>query len=129
MAIVTVRINPLGKSQLSRLKRYTGIENWNTLCRWAFCTSLAEPTVPPSKSFSGESGVEMTWRVFGGRMHEVYLALLKVRCKRDGLPLDDGTLNEQFRLHLHRGLSYLASDREIRGIANLIRKADLSHTG
>ena len=62
-------------------------------------------------------------------MHEVYLALLKVRCERDGLPLDDGTLNEQFRLHLHRGLSYLASDRQIRGIANLIRKADLSHTG
>ena len=129
MAIVTVRINPQGKSQLSRLKRYTGIENWNVLCRWAFCTSLAEPTVPPKKKFPGEPGVEMTWRVFGGRPHEVYFALLKVRCKRDGLPLDDSTLNEQFRLHLHRGLSYLASDRQIRGIASLVRKADLSHIG
>ena len=122
MAIVTVRINPQGKSQLSRLKRNTGIENWNILCRWAFCTSLAEPTVPPPKSLLGESGVEMTWRVFGGRLHEVYFALLKMRCKRDGLSLDDSSLNEQFRLHLHRGLSYLASDRQINGIAESRQK-------
>ena len=125
MAIDTVRINAQGKEQLSRLKRHTGIEHWNILCRWAFCTSLAEPTVPPTKAFGGEPAVEMTWRVFGGRQHEVYYALLKQRCQRDGFTLDDATLSEQFRLHLHRGLSYLASDRQIRSIASLIKKADL----
>ena len=129
MSIVTVRINARGKSQLSRLKRYTGIENWNILCRWAFCASIAEPTVPPPKSFPGEPGVEMTWRVFGGRLHEVYLALLKVRCKRDGLALNDSNLNEQFRLHVHRGLSYLAADRQIKGVSNLVKKANLGATG
>ena len=129
MPIDTVRINTRGKEQLSRLKRHTGIEHWNILCRWAFCTSLAEPTVPPAKSFGGEPAVEMTWRVFGGRQHEIYLALLKQRCKKDGFTMRDGTLSEQLRLHLHRGLSYLVSDRQIRNIADLIRKADLNDTG
>ena len=131
MTIETIRINAQGKEQLSRLKRQTGIEHWNILCRWAFCTSLAEPTVPPTKAFGGEPAVEMTWRVFGGRQHEIYFALLKQRCKRDGFGLDDVTLNEQFRLHLHRGLSYLASDRQIRSISHLVQKAllrDLSQT-
>lgn len=123
MAIETVRINAQGKEQLSRLKRHTKIENWNVLCRWAFCTSLAESTVPPTKSLGAEDGVEMTWRVFGGRQHELYYALLKQRCRRDKFPLDEHTLAEQFRLHLHRGLGYLAADRSIRSISQLLSKA------
>jgi DNA sulfur modification protein DndE len=122
MAIETVRIDYQGRDQLIRLKRHTGIETWNILCRWAFCASLAEPTRPPLRLFKGEAAIEIAWRVFGGTHHELYLALLKQRCLRDGLPIDDLTLQEQFRLHLHRGLGYLAADRSIRSIAGIVRK-------
>ena len=42
---------------------------------------------------------------------------------RDGLPTDDKTLNRQFRLHLHRGISYLATPGAVRSIADLIQLA------
>lgn len=123
MAIETVRIDQQGREQLIRLKRHTGIETFNVLCRWAFCASLAEPTRPPLRLFKGDAAIEIAWRVFGGVHHELYLALLKQRCLRDSLPIDDATLQDQFRLHLHRGLGYLAADRGIRSISGLIRKS------
>lgn len=119
MTIETVRIDEQGREQLIRLKRHTGVETWNVLCRWALCVSLAERTRPPMRLFKGEPAVEIAWRTFGGAHHELYFALLKQRCKRDGYALTDTVLNEQFRLHLHRGLGYLAANRTIRSIEGL----------
>jgi DNA sulfur modification protein DndE len=71
---------------------------------------------------SADSNVEMTWAVFGGG-HELYLALLKERCARDGLGASEEILGQQFRLHLQRGIGYLASPHKIRSIADLVRLA------
>lgn len=121
MSLEHIRVSKQAREQLIRLKRYTGIEHWNILCRWAFCRSLAEPSVPPPARIVTDSNVEMSWRVFGGRHHEVYLALLKERCLRDGLGVDDEVLDMQFRLHLHRGIAYLAGDRRNReGVAAFV---------
>ena len=68
-----------------------------------------------------DSNVEMTWQVFGGEAQELYMALLKERCVRDGLGTADDVLARQFRLHLHRGISYLATPHAIRSIDDLIR--------
>ena len=65
----------------------------------------------------------MSWHVFGGEGHELYQALLKERCVRDGLETDPDTLNRQFRLHLHRGISYLATPNKVRGIGDLVGMA------
>ena len=65
----------------------------------------------------------MTWQVFGGDAHEIYLALLKERCERDGLGTSDDVLARQLRLHLHRGIGYLAAPQMIRSISDLIRLA------
>lgn len=120
MAIDYIRLSQHGKEQLTKLKRYTGIEHWNVLCRWAFCVSLSEPSVPPSQKIPADSNVEMTWKVFGGRYHELYLAMLKERCIQDGFDTDPETLNHHFRLHLHRGISYLAGNRNLRDIGKLV---------
>lgn len=124
MAIEHIRLSKQAREQLIRLKRYTGIEHWNVLCRWAFCRSLAEPTVPPPARIPADSNVEMSWKVFGGRHQELYLALLKERCLRDQLGTDEEVLASQFRLHLHRGIAYLASDRKMRdGIGSFMAQA------
>lgn len=120
MAIDYIRLSQQGKDQLIKLKRYTGIEHWNVLCRWAFCLSVSEPSVPPNAKIPADSNVEMTWKVFGGRHHEIYLALLKERCLQDGFETDPETLQHQFRLHLHRGVSYLAGNRKLRDIGKLV---------
>lgn len=124
MPIEHIRLSKQAREQLIRLKRHTGIEHWNVLCRWAFCRSLAEPSVPPPARIPADSNVEMSWRVFGGRHQELYLALLRERCLRDGIEPSDDNLTMQFRLHLHRGIAYLASDRRLRdGIGALLAQA------
>lgn len=120
MSIKQVRLSNQAKDQLIRLKTKTGITQWNILCRWAFCLSLKQPSPPTPIDVPADSNVEMTWQVFGGEAHELYLALLKERCVRDGLGTADDVLARQFRLHLHRGISYLATPHAIKSVADLI---------
>ncbi len=121
MSIKQIRLSSQAKDQLIRLKTRTGIDQWNILCRWAFCLSLAEPTPPTPIDIPTDSNVEMTWHVFAGECHELYLAVLKERCARQGMDTFPETLNRQFRLHLHRGISYLATPNKIRSISDLVR--------
>src|SRR5579863_2414215 len=107
MSIKQIRLSTQAKEQLIRLKTRTGIAHWNVLCRWAFCLSLRQPSPPAALDVAADSNVEMSWPVFGGDAHEIYLALLKERCERDGLGTSEEVLARQFRLHLHRGIGYL----------------------
>jgi len=65
----------------------------------------------------------MTWKVFAGKYSDTYLALLKQRCHIDGLPTDDDTVAQQFKLHLHRGIAYLAADKRLRSITYLVQQS------
>src|SRR6516225_7031125 len=121
MSLKQIRLSAQAKDQLIRLKTKTGIGQWNILCRWAFCLSLKQPTPPTPIEVPSDSNVEMTWQVFGGEAQELYLALLKERCEIDGLGTSDDVLLREFRLHLHRGISYLATPQAIRSIADLVR--------
>lgn len=118
-----IKLSQTAKDQLLKLRRTTKIDQWNILCRWAFCRSLAEPTLPSPVQILTDSNVEMTWRVFGGEMSDILLLALKQRCYNNGLSTDKETLATQFRLHLHRGISYLAGDPNIKKIEDLIELA------
>ncbi|MDZ4872437.1 MAG: hypothetical protein CLLPBCKN_001825 [Chroococcidiopsis cubana SAG 39.79] len=118
-SIDRIRLSQTAKEQLIKLKRNTKIDQWNILCRWAFCRSLAEPTTPSPVPIPTDSNVEMTWRVFGGEMSDVLAIALKQRCYNDNLGIDKETLATQFRLHLHRGIGYLAGDPNIKKIEDL----------
>lgn len=129
MPLETIRLSQRAKDQLVKLKRQTGIKYWNELCRWGFCLSLSEPELPPVFTIPLDSNIEMSWTVFGGRYADLYMALLRMRLYRDGLPLDDENLTHQFRLHLHRGISYLAGIQELRSISDLNKLAiESNHT-
>ncbi len=119
MAIEHIRLSQTARDQLITLKRRTGIAHWNVLCRWALCRSLAEPAPPPNVKLTLDSNVEMNWRTFGGDQGDVLWALVRLRCHADGLPLDEETLGQQFRLHLHRGIGYLVGDPRVTDVAGL----------
>jgi DNA sulfur modification protein DndE len=121
MLIKQVRLSNQARDQLIRLKTRTGIQNWNVLCRWALCVSLREPTPPSPIDVPADSNVEMSWHTFGGEQHELYLALVVERCERDGLGTKDDVVARQFRLHLHRGISYLATPGAVKTIADLVK--------
>lgn len=116
------RLSKRAKDQLITLKRRTGLENWNVLCRWAFCVSLAEPSAPRDDRIPADSNVEMTWRTFAGDNSDVYLTLLRQRCLADGYDSGDGTLLKVFRLHVHRGIGYLMGDKSVDSIAGLVSR-------
>lgn len=122
MSIEHIRLSQQARDQLVKLKRWTGLANWNVLCRLGLAVSLAEPTIPPQADIPADSNVEMTWRVFGGVHADIYMALIRNRCIQDGFNPDSNELNNQLRLHLHRGIGYLAGDRNIRSIIDLTRK-------
>jgi DNA sulfur modification protein DndE len=115
-----IRISQNAREQLLKLKRSTHIENWNVLCRWALCKSLAEPTPPSIINIVTDSNVEMTWQVFAGNLSDILIVALKQRCHNDGLDTDKETLATQFRLHLHRGIGYLSGDPNLKKIEGLI---------
>jgi DNA sulfur modification protein DndE len=123
MIVDHIKLSQQAKDQLIKLKRVTGIKNWNVLCRWAFCTSLAEPTKPTVTKIPADSSVEMTWKVFAGDHGDLYAALLYERCIVDGLPTDAESLALQLRLHLHRGISYLFADKKINSIVGLLQRS------
>jgi DNA sulfur modification protein DndE len=123
MSLDRIRFAQQARDQLIKLKRNTGLQNWNTICRWAFCISLADPTSPSSVTITTDSNLEMEWKTFGGAHQDIYLALLKQRCVRDGLGTDPDTLSAQLKLHLHRGIGQLAADKQLHNIGSLLQLA------
>jgi len=129
MLIENVQVSKRAKEQLIKLKAWTGVQNWNVLCRWALCVSLGEKSVPPFERIVADSSVQMSWKVFAGPHQDLYIALVRERCRRDGLGTDDETVVTQFKLHLHRGIAYLAADRRLRepgGLLNLVVRVSVS---
>lgn len=122
MPIENVRMSQTGRDQLLVLKRRTHIENWNVLCRWAYCLSLAESSHPRNQPIPSDSSVEMTWRTFGGKEDGIYAALAEAATEGEQNP-DKIPEGDFFRLHLHRGVGYLAGDPNVKSITGLIKLA------
>lgn len=119
-----VRFGTDVRDPLITLKRRTRVQTSNVLCRWALCRSLAEPTAP-SNPPAQDTAVEMTWKVFSGTAGDLYWWLLKMRCHQLGLPLDEATLQHQFRAHVARGAAYLVGDAAMRDAPSLANLAIL----
>ncbi|MGJ7558517.1 DNA sulfur modification protein DndE [Variovorax sp. RB3P1] len=107
-----IKLNAAARNQLVTLKRRTGIEHNNALCRHALCLSLANPSEPPSESFSFNGGIEIDWRTLTGGQDALYYNLLAVRLLSEGRRVTDESIRQTFLLHVHRGLSYLVSRRD-----------------
>jgi DNA sulfur modification protein DndE len=120
-----VRISQAAKDQLIKLKRVTKIDQWNILCRWALCQSLAESSLPSPVAIPTDSNVEMTWQVFGGAISDLLIIALRQRCSNDGLGVHSEVLAAQFRLHLHRGIGYLSASSRIKSMEQLVKSANI----
>jgi DNA sulfur modification protein DndE len=107
-----IKLSAAAKNQLTTLKRRTGIEHNNALCRHAFCISLANPSIPPVENLSFSGGVEIDWRTLTGGQEALYYNLLVVRLASEGRRVTTDSVRQIFVQHLHRGLAYLVSRRE-----------------
>ncbi|WP_230953232.1 DNA sulfur modification protein DndE [Burkholderia stagnalis] len=107
-----IKLSASARNQLATLKRRTGMEHNNAICRHALCISLANPSVPPDENFSFAGGLEIDWRTLTGGQEALYTNLLIVRLLADGKRVSEDAIRQTFLLHVHRGLSYLVSRRE-----------------
>jgi DNA sulfur modification protein DndE len=108
--IERVRLTAAAKQQLSTLKRRTGIEHYNVICRHALCASLANKTKVPSESLLFNGGLEIDWKTFAGDAETTLTNLLIIRALADAGNAGATAVRATLHSHLHRGLSYLASD-------------------
>src|SRR5688572_7482577 len=118
--IETVRLGADTKNHLSTLKKRTGIANWNTLCRWAFCLSLSDVTPVRDRNEKAVGAVEMTWKTFAGEEDEVYRLLLVDRCQSEHGTVDKEALAKTLRQHIARGSARLVSRRELKSVSELL---------
>lgn len=107
-----LRLSGAARNQLVSLKRRTGIEHYNALCRHALCMSLANGSVPPDEDFNFAGGIDIEWRVLTGGQEALYYNLLMVRLLGEGTAPTEDAVRKAALLHVHRGLSYLVSRRE-----------------
>lgn len=123
MIVESVRISEPARQQLIRLKAKTGITQWNILCRWALARSLAEPSAPPVEHREGPPAIEIAWKVFAGTLAGPLEAATHMRFAQQHPSMPEISEQDFFHLHLHRGISYLASSvqRSISDVLYLIR--------
>lgn len=107
-----VKLTTAARNQLATIKRRTGIEHNNAICRHALCLSLANPSIPPEENFSFAGGIEIDWRTFTGGQEALYYNMLTVRLVSEGKRVTEESVRKALEQHVHRGLSYLMSQRE-----------------
>jgi DNA sulfur modification protein DndE len=113
--IDTIRLSEKQKQQLMRLKTKTGIDNWNVLCRWALCMSLAEKSTPPLEDIPSDSNIEMSWKVFAGEHSEVYLAVLREAFNNQKRSLEGVHFIDFVKLHINRGINIYGRTGKVKG--------------
>ena len=110
--IERVKLSAAAKQQLITLKRRTGIEHYNVICRHALCQSLLNPSPAPNENIQFTNGIEIDWAVFAGEAGDTYTNLLVLRTLKDQGTTDALSVRHTLAMHLHRGLSYLASRQD-----------------
>ncbi len=123
MIVKQIRLSNQAKDKLSRLKGKTGIKNWNVLCRWAFCYSLSENSVPADVLVESDSNLEMSWYTFAGEYSELYEALMIEWCIEKKIETTEANLAKYFKLHLERGIQYLSGTNFIKNLDDLLNLA------
>ncbi len=106
--IETVRVSEKAKLQLMTIKKRTKIKNWNIVCRWAFLLSLKDKSIPAPEEIPSDSNVEMTWKTFTGTYDKLFLSLLLKRLAKDNIAISKDNVSRYFKIHLHRGISFLS---------------------
>jgi DNA sulfur modification protein DndE len=111
--VEAVRVSERGRDILIKLKRRTGIEHWNVLCRWALTESLSKGEPPEHSDSIGDSNIEIKWATFGGEYSEIYSTLIHhLHAGIEGM-----TISEFLRAHIERGLLLLQLREDLTDLA------------
>lgn len=107
--VTTVKVSTKGKDTLIKIKRNTGLEQWNEICRLALCASLANPAPPLEREKLPDSNIEMDWKTFAGQYQDELAALVKYKANADEVDNNNKEMmGNYFRAHLERGIQTIS---------------------
>jgi DNA sulfur modification protein DndE len=123
MKLTKLRLTKEASNRLRFLAGKTGVTP-NLLCRLGFCLSLGEPAVPNPDAYPEEER-EFNRYTLLGEYDPLFVALLKERCRQDGLELSK--LADYFRAHMNRGVVLLQG--RVRSIGDMAELVETSGRG
>lgn len=113
-----VRISTKAKEILIRVKKRTGLEHWNEICRIAYCRSLANPTPPTFTLSNSSTAIDIEWKTFAGPFQNEITATTLIRAAKDKIDLQSKeAVANYFRAHLERGIASLQNIRSLSELA------------
>lgn len=116
MKLTRVRFCEEADQRLRNLKARTSLPA-NLLCRIGFCLSLEDLTIPDPAQYPENSQREIDRPTLTGQYDALFLALLRERCLKDGLPTGGKGFEDQFRAHMNRGALILY--QRVKNLADL----------
>jgi DNA sulfur modification protein DndE len=106
--IESIRLTETDKELLVRIKRKTGIESWNILCRWSYLIGLSHDQINISNSHEKRDAIEIKWETFAGRQSSYYEAITKLKYTSYLKNNNEGTIFEFFHTKLSFGIRILS---------------------
>ena len=104
-SISSIRFTDSERQCLVDLKRRTGIQAWNVLCRWAVCLSLGtDERVALRPDGERRDALEIDWETLAGSIADHLLVLAE---ERRGEKDPDTDLRTLLTAHFSRGVSQL----------------------
>ena len=94
------------KNLLTRIKGITSIQNWNVLCRWGFCFSIKQSTLPRMVDEKLD-GVEIDYDVLVGKNKIIYTQLLINNLRKNNIEINKENLTKYLYAHVNRGINIL----------------------
>ena len=109
------------KNSLTRIKSITSIQNWNVLCRWGFCLSIKQLSLPRTVDEKLD-GIEMDYGTFVGKNENIYTQLLINNLRHHNIEVNKENLAKYLYAHVNRGVNIIYTNKlkDISGLMALI---------
>ena len=98
------------RNSLTRIKTITGIPNWNIICRWAFCLSLKQTSLPREVDEKLD-GIEIDYDTLVGKNKSIYTQLLINNLIYHKVEIDKKNLTKYLYAHVNRGVNIIYTNK------------------
>jgi DNA sulfur modification protein DndE len=107
------------KIALTRIKSITRIPTWNVICRWAFCLSLKQTSLPREVDEKLD-GVEIDYDILVGKNKTIYTQLLINNLIKHKVELNKRNLIKYLNAHINRGVNIIYNYK-LKDISGLVK--------
>ena len=104
--IEQLRTSSTVKNLLTRIKGITSIQNWNVLCRWGFCLSIKQSSIPRMVDEKLD-GIEIDYDTLVGKNKSIYTQLLINNLKHHNIEINKENLTKYLYAHVSRGINII----------------------